>query len=794
VKSKSGKTGQKEPSKYRLCAGSQAVAPAPVVLPGSQSASATNTSTNTSTINTSQLSSNSYLTKRVGNHHYLKSKLNSTETETRSRTGLNNYNSEVQAIMSVNTRGRIQSTNNNGSSDDIQQSQIPTPTPTSATPGRSHNRSFSDPSSSTCTSSAASTRSRRVIFPTLYESTKQDSPLFQNQERQLSFQMSIPNLKHPNNRSSSSEEQGLTPKRYSSISQTYDSKDDSSNSIQDMIGKDDANFNNSNSRITKLSELNHQELVIPSFKDKQHATSKGRSDARPIAPSASVKDLNSSPTSTVNTDLHKSNSDTNHLPRHPSILRNSSNDLQPRVPRRQSKLLSESDEHQSERLNLQQQQQYPITTSAPKDDCLNKTYHGISNKMILQPIPQSPSSHTITTTTATQTRSYLRNSESDISPSNTQSNILFQRNNLRKSLSDSCLGSLKKLSLPLGSPSLLNSFNLKASDVMVLNSSIRSRESSNMTRHISHEEMRNKIIRFDPRIWVHEVQCPPTDEIWYTPIEMARFKREAMLRIKDWSLRKQERRRHLNMISTGTGRIINLESFPQSMYRPSSKKIIYTNPALSCEAEDDEEDEEEEVAASSSSSPSSLSSDVNKKRQTMVYKEIKSILLVDSHDIFLKLLSKGLKTMLPHVKITTATTLQEALTEIEKANQSMKDMNESGEEICSHGFDIIVVEERLKPHLQPQKNVGGQSSWNGSSLIHKIKEEMNEPNSASTRCPLVIGISAYLNDDGDRLQQSGADCVWGKPPPSMDASMRNELLKKLMIKRNRSDVEELFQS
>ena len=44
-----------------------------------------------------------------------------------------------------------------------------------------------------------------------------------------------------------------------------------------------------------------------------------------------------------------------------------------------------------------------------------------------------------------------------------------------------------------------------------------------MTRHISHEEIeRKKTIRFDPRIWVHEILSPPGDNMWYNASDMNR--------------------------------------------------------------------------------------------------------------------------------------------------------------------------------------------------------------------------------------------------------------------------------
>ena len=40
-----------------------------------------------------------------------------------------------------------------------------------------------------------------------------------------------------------------------------------------------------------------------------------------------------------------------------------------------------------------------------------------------------------------------------------------------------------------------------------------------------------------------------------------------------------------------------------------------------------------------------------------------------------------------------------------------------------------------------------------------------------------------LKDDGSLLASSGADYIWGKPPPPMTNALRNELLNSLLNKR-----------
>jgi hypothetical protein len=50
---------------------------------------------------------------------------------------------------------------------------------------------------------------------------------------------------------------------------------------------------------------------------------------------------------------------------------------------------------------------------------------------------------------------------------------------------------------------------------------------------------------------------------------------------------------------------------------------------------------------------------------------------------------------------------------------------------------------------------------------------------------LIIGVSTRVVDDRERLETAGADIVWGKPPPEMNATLRNSLLRTIMTKRGR---------
>ena len=350
---------------------------------------------------------------------------------------------------------------------------------------------------------------------------------------------------------------------------------------------------------------------------------------------------------------------------------------------------------------------------------------------------------------------------------------------LHKALSDSCIDDIQKLSLSDESDECNTCHNNSKSRLPSLPVSDHRGGGAPQiffTRHFSHEEMKGpckKRIRFDPRVWVHEIQECTVEKTWYNDSDMRRFKKEAILRIRDWTI-KQQRTWSTGMIATGTGRVIARSS----RLPPGSMKALYTNPALSLDAE---ADEDESNAAS-----------MHKKRKTSLLEEIKTVLLVDCHDIFLGLLTKDIKAMMPHVEVSTAYSVDDALDKIEKSKQ----INSS-----SHGFDLIVVEHRLRPSARGRgrlaKNKTGVMPLSGANLIQRIafdtKDIKNWIHSSQLRHPLVIGMSAYLEQDEKKLLDSGADIVWAKPPPKMNSTLRDTLLLATMKKRRRKNLPELPQ-
>ena len=343
----------------------------------------------------------------------------------------------------------------------------------------------------------------------------------------------------------------------------------------------------------------------------------------------------------------------------------------------------------------------------------------------------------------------------------------------------------------------------------------RTYKKKSLTRHSSLEMCTaiNKEISFDPRVWVVEYEQDEGSK-WFTAAELERFKCEAIERI---------RRRHAQqqLVPSGTGRVIPV----QMVQRSGSGRALFTDPALGCNEEGNEEDDDVDndnespagcsgpqvassvpaaAAASASPIPSqvppSISASDERRMQRALLSEIRNILVVDPHPMFLKLFGKALHAMMSHVIVTTATSAEEALRRIAAA-QVVYPQAEGG---ATHGFDIIIVEERLQlfqrhrggpgSNREQQQQAAGdeqkqrQILASGSALIRQIAAEQKESLEAlrhnkRPRSSLLIGVSAHVQLDGDKLSRAGADLVWGKPPPPFDDTLRLELLQEVLRKR-----------
>eukprot|EP00956_Cyclotella_meneghiniana_P032759 scaffold91217_cov69-Cyclotella_meneghiniana.AAC.9 len=350
-----------------------------------------------------------------------------------------------------------------------------------------------------------------------------------------------------------------------------------------------------------------------------------------------------------------------------------------------------------------------------------------------------------------------------------------------------------------------------------------------VTRHVSLECLPNRRhISFDPHIWVYEYsddrhEFDHSGGKWFTEDELDQFKQDAIQRI---------RARNVKMMSAGQGRVVTLVSpaqdrsqTPSPLPIPPNEKprsVVFTHPALGFE------DEFDPVASVRSG---------KKSRETLIQyalsREVRNVLVVDPHEICLTLFTKCFKYIVPHVSVATARSGEEAmsrwvhiryqskslhlfiLTTYQKchiithttlriqAAQKAFPVTDGG---AVHGFDIILVEERLFANTTDPQNINLQCAGDdaiqrerrltsGSAFIqfivkeeHALRDQIghigNYSQQPSIRFSLLIGVSAHLNEDEVKLKMSGADYIFGKPPPEMNSNLRNDMLKVLMMKRN----------
>jgi len=324
-----------------------------------------------------------------------------------------------------------------------------------------------------------------------------------------------------------------------------------------------------------------------------------------------------------------------------------------------------------------------------------------------------------------------------------------------------------------------------------------------LTRHGSLDmcTAMNKEISFDARVWVVEYEQDEGNK-WFTHEELDSFKCEAIERI---------RRRHAqqHLLPSGTGRVVPM----QMVRRTGSGRALFTDPALGCNEEENDDDDEDETptdtrnrtqtasaaAAIPSHVPFGMSPSDERRMQRALLSEIRNILVVDPHDMFLKLFAKALRAMMNHVIVTTATSAEEALRRIAAAKVVFP-QSENG---ATHGFDIIIVEERLQLFHRHQRGTGSnrkqqqtagdeqkqrQIPASGSALIGQIAAEQQRAlesagHTKRPRCSLLVGVSAHIQLDGDKLSRAGADLVWGKPPPPFDDELRIKILRAVLSKR-----------
>mmetsp|Transcript_8967 Transcript_8967/g.13000 ORF Transcript_8967/g.13000 Transcript_8967/m.13000 type:complete len:379 (-) Transcript_8967:106-1242(-) len=238
--------------------------------------------------------------------------------------------------------------------------------------------------------------------------------------------------------------------------------------------------------------------------------------------------------------------------------------------------------------------------------------------------------------------------------------------------------------------------------------SITSESSSSSTSTVS----------FDPRILVCEFerQSEEFKATWYSGEELNLFKHQALERVN---------RYQGELVPTGTGRMVHTAS--------KKSRALFTHHALTLDGEGDDDDEILHLATN----------------------ELRNILVIDPHDMCLKLFHKALKRMLPSSNIILCQSSKEAL-----------------RKMSENRIDMVIVEHRLKGPFSGEEC--------GATFIRQLSKQVPDA--------IFVGVSAHFDIDKDALKQGGADECWPKPPPPMNQELRNSVLKKILLKRNKEDL------
>eukprot|EP00934_Nitzschia_sp_Nitz4_P005773 Nitzschia sp. Nitz4//scaffold292_size23309//4990//6312//NITZ4_008495-RA/size23309-processed-gene-0.7-mRNA-1//1//CDS//3329546164//5763//frame0 len=308
-------------------------------------------------------------------------------------------------------------------------------------------------------------------------------------------------------------------------------------------------------------------------------------------------------------------------------------------------------------------------------------------------------------------------------------------------------------------------------------------------------------IKFDPRVWIREYpnDVDQFDSVWYSPEDLERFRRHAWALMLAYDQKHPQPAKQVDQVLfTGTGRTIALENKKgaksASSQQQQRKHCLFTHPAMSgaallCH--------ERMLQAALRTEPF---------RAVMAQQEVRRILLVDPHDICLNLFRKAFAAIFPRAEIVAvrnAKDAMECLTTLAEntcggsgngtgsgSSSTQQQPQTSTQPSHRHRkrsspLDIVLIEERLNPLFHAKRP---QDS--GSALFRTLSEHTEI--SGIIQSALCIGTSAFMKQDREAME-SLVDVCWTKPPPKMSATVRNELLEQLLVKRGQWTLaQELF--
>ena len=325
-------------------------------------------------------------------------------------------------------------------------------------------------------------------------------------------------------------------------------------------------------------------------------------------------------------------------------------------------------------------------------------------------------------------------------------------------------------------------------------------------------------IRFDPRVTVTEFE----DSVrkWYEEEELEQLKREAI------TLAQSYLRQHPAVAKWYQTAKLDLVT---KSYR---KKALYSLPVFSSSYSNNAVEEELSPNITKTDNIQSVSSSLSPSSQQVDELNpfsVKKILIVEPHPAIASLFCKSMKSMFPSAELTAASSGEQASQMIKQSfipnnnkNRSTSTTTGVDTDTTTTSYDIIIVEQSLTPKATTsQSNNDGNSNkpnifqglidifcnkntnheeskaasvsceiHYGSELIELIsklmaQQQQDHNNDRSSSC-LIIGVSFQPDCVAEKMIRSGADFVWGKPIPNVGDTLRDNILSKLLAKRNPS--------
>jgi hypothetical protein len=323
--------------------------------------------------------------------------------------------------------------------------------------------------------------------------------------------------------------------------------------------------------------------------------------------------------------------------------------------------------------------------------------------------------------------------------------------------------------LPLPELNLTRSSRRMASHVVRMSSSNSDDTGSSSS---SSESWGIRKIRFDPRVTVTEYQDDPEQRRWFTDGELEGFKNETV------ALAQQYLIRHPSL----------LEEYSKPYLDPVTgtfrKKALFSMLVLKATRSDDSLDELESEASRQR---------YEQMRCDLADAQVQTILLVNHNKLVLDLFERSLGKIFPKASISCCASGEEALTVVHRAGKDHFDMVVAEDRLrrgwkSCDGLDASSRNRQEDNYAQVEKtaSLGGlsKSSPAGSLSVADLFCMVRGMEKVEKRAPAVlIGVSTNPDASREALRTSGADAVWGLPPPRMNDDLRDELVGRLIKKR-----------